>query len=100
MTNLPPPSVIRKAFAEKDASYDGLVFIAVKTTGVFCRPICRAKPARPENLAFFPSARAALAAGFRPCKLCRPLTIPGQAPPLVARLLEMFDTRGTRWTES
>ena len=47
-------------------------FYAVATTGVFCRPSCAARPARPEHVSFFPTAAAAVQAGFRPCKRCRP----------------------------
>lgn len=47
-------------------------FYAVRTTGVFCRPSCKSRPARRENVSFFATPEAALAAGFRPCKRCRP----------------------------
>ena len=56
----------------RDASADGLFFYSVKTTGVYCRPSCSARPARPENVDFHASAAAAEAAGFRPCKRCKP----------------------------
>ncbi|MGQ3055908.1 MAG: bifunctional DNA-binding transcriptional regulator/O6-methylguanine-DNA methyltransferase Ada [Nevskia sp.] len=56
----------------RDASADGLFFYSVKTTGVYCRPSCGARPARPENVDFHASAAAAEAAGFRPCKRCKP----------------------------
>lgn len=54
-----------------DPSYDGLFFYAVKTTGIYCRPSCRSKTPKRENLLFFPTAQEARAAGFRPCKRCR-----------------------------
>lgn len=63
---------MREAVNGRDASYDGRFVYAVITTGVYCRPSCAARPARPENLRFFPGAAAAAAAGFRPCKRCRP----------------------------
>lgn len=56
----------------RDASADGNFFYSVKTTGVYCRPSCAARPARPENVRFHPSAADAERAGFRPCKRCRP----------------------------
>lgn len=56
----------------RDGSADGLFFYSVKTTGVYCRPSCGARPARPENVDFHASAAAAEAAGFRPCKRCKP----------------------------
>jgi AraC family transcriptional regulator of adaptative response/methylated-DNA-[protein]-cysteine methyltransferase len=56
----------------RDASADGLFFYSVKTTGVYCRPSCGARPARPENVAFHLTTADAQAAGFRPCKRCKP----------------------------
>ena len=60
----------------RDARYDGRFFIGVKTTGVYCRPICRVRTPKPSSCVFFPSAVAAQAAGFRPCLRCRPETAP------------------------
>lgn len=56
----------------RDAHADGQFYYAVKTTGVYCRPSCAARPARPENVTFYPSTEAAEAAGFRACKRCKP----------------------------
>jgi AraC family transcriptional regulator of adaptative response/methylated-DNA-[protein]-cysteine methyltransferase len=55
-----------------DARADGRFFYSVKTTGVYCRPSCGARPARPENVAFHATAADAERAGFRPCKRCKP----------------------------
>ncbi|OOG64488.1 bifunctional transcriptional regulator/O6-methylguanine-DNA methyltransferase [Rhodanobacter sp. B04] len=55
-----------------DASADGAFYYSVRTTGVYCRPSCAARPARPENVAFHANAAEAERAGFRPCKRCRP----------------------------
>lgn len=55
-----------------DPTYDGRFFTAVRTTGVYCLPSCRAKKPKPENVRFFPSCEAARAAGFRACKKCHP----------------------------
>ncbi|MES2102343.1 MAG: bifunctional DNA-binding transcriptional regulator/O6-methylguanine-DNA methyltransferase Ada [Pseudomonadota bacterium] len=60
------------AVATRDAQADGTFFYSVKTTGVYCRPSCAARPARPENVAFHASAADAERAGFRPCLRCRP----------------------------
>jgi len=60
------------AVRARDASADGTFFYSVKTTGVYCRPSCGARPARPENVAFYATAAAAERAGFRPCKRCEP----------------------------
>ncbi|MCC2656327.1 MAG: Transcriptional regulator Ada / DNA-O6-methylguanine--protein-cysteine S-methyltransferase [Panacagrimonas sp.] len=56
----------------RDASADGQFWYSVRTTGVYCRPSCAARPARPENVGFHASIEAAEAAGFRPCKRCKP----------------------------
>ena len=65
-----------RAFELRDARFDGRFFIAVKTTGTYCRPVCPARTPRPENVTFYPSAAAAQEAGFRPCLRCRPETAP------------------------
>jgi AraC family transcriptional regulator of adaptative response/methylated-DNA-[protein]-cysteine methyltransferase len=57
----------------RDADADGAFVYAVRTTGVFCRPSCPSRPARPQNVVFFDAPALALAAGFRPCLRCRPL---------------------------
>lgn len=71
---IPDPHASYQALLARDARFDGRVFIAVKTTGVYCRPVCPAAPAKFRNCAFFPSAAAAQEAGFRPCLRCRPET--------------------------
>lgn len=63
---------MREAFTARDRSQDGCFVAAVRSTGVYCRPSCPARRPRPENLAFYPDCAAAEAAGFRPCKRCRP----------------------------
>lgn len=60
------------ALAARDAAADGAFFYSVRTTGVYCRPSCAARPARPENVAFHATTEDAEAAGFRPCKRCKP----------------------------
>ena len=66
-----------RALQTRDARFDGRFFVGVRTTGVFCRPICPAKTPRRENCSFLPSAAAAAEAGFRPCLRCRPEASPG-----------------------
>jgi AraC family transcriptional regulator of adaptative response / DNA-3-methyladenine glycosylase II len=66
-----------RAVQAKDARFDGWFFIAVVTTGIYCRPSCPAVPPKPKNMRFLPSAAAAQAAGFRACKRCRPDASPG-----------------------
>lgn len=65
-----------EAFQRRDPAWDGIVFVAVKTTGVYCRPVCPARTPLPENVKFYRSAAAAEHAGFRPCLRCRPETVP------------------------
>lgn len=60
-----------EAVQNSDANYDGLFFYAVKTTGIFCRPSCKSKPPKHENICYFSSAKQARLAGYRPCKRCR-----------------------------
>jgi AraC family transcriptional regulator, regulatory protein of adaptative response / methylated-DNA-[protein]-cysteine methyltransferase len=60
------------SLAARDASADGKFYYAVTTTGVYCRPSCAARPARPENVRYFETRSAAEKAGFRPCKRCKP----------------------------
>ena len=60
----------------RDPAYDGIFFIAVKTTGIYCRPVCRVRQPLTRNISFFPSAAAAERAGYRPCLKCRPESAP------------------------
>jgi AraC family transcriptional regulator of adaptative response/methylated-DNA-[protein]-cysteine methyltransferase len=64
------------ALRRRDPALDGVVFVAVKTTGVYCRPVCPARTPLAHNVKFFRSAAAAERAGFRPCLRCRPETAP------------------------
>lgn len=65
-------SARRAALAARDPAADGAFFYSVRTTGVYCRPSCAARPARAENVAFHATTAEAEAAGFRPCKRCKP----------------------------
>jgi AraC family transcriptional regulator, regulatory protein of adaptative response / DNA-3-methyladenine glycosylase II len=65
-----------RAICARDPRFDGRLFTGVKTTGIYCRPICPARTPRAENVVFFPTAAAAQDAGFRPCLRCRPETAP------------------------
>ena len=66
-----------KARHARDARFDGLFFVGVKTTGIFCRPICPATPPKEQNVEYFTSALHAAQAGLRPCLRCRPESAPG-----------------------
>ncbi len=68
-----------RAIATRDARFDGRLFIGVKSTGIYCRPICPARTPKRENVKFYASAAAAQEAGFRPCLRCRPEAAPDLA---------------------
>jgi AraC family transcriptional regulator of adaptative response / DNA-3-methyladenine glycosylase II len=70
------PDACYRALSTRDARFDGRLFVGVKTTGIYCRPICPARTPKRENVLFFASAAAAREAGFRPCLRCRPETSP------------------------
>lgn len=86
MSTLPPIAEMERAYVTKDAAYNGLFIMGVRTTGIFCRPSCPARTPYPENVEYFPSPAEALFAGYRPCKRCRPMAIDDQ-PEWAARLL-------------
>jgi AraC family transcriptional regulator of adaptative response / DNA-3-methyladenine glycosylase II len=76
---LPDREVCYRALQSRDSRFDGLIFVGVKSTGIYCRPICPARTAKFENCSFYGSAAAAQDAGFRPCLRCRPETAPDMA---------------------
>src|SRR5574341_2492645 len=76
-TPMPNAEICDRARASKDVRFDGLFFIAVKSTGIYCRPVCPAPTVKRENVVYYPTAAAAAAAGYRPCLRCRPELSPG-----------------------
>lgn len=76
---LPGHDVCYRALESRDARFDGLIFVGVSSTGVYCRPICPARTPKLENCDFFGSAAAAQEAGYRPCLRCRPEIAPDLA---------------------
>ena len=76
---VPPHDICYRALATRDPALDGRIFVGVKTTGIYCRPICPARTPKRENVRFYPSAAAAQEAGFRPCLRCRPEISPDAA---------------------
>ncbi len=91
---LPSPTLpadddrLYRAVAERDPTFDGLFVTCVKTTGIFCRPTCTARTPKRENVEFMTSAQQAMLAGYRACKVCRPLSPPDDAPEWLQRLLD------------
>ncbi len=80
-----------QAIASRDRAFDGHFYYSVKTTGVYCRPSCAARPARPENVRFHPTREDAERAGFRACKRCKP-DQPAPAEQNAAKIAEICRT--------
>lgn len=100
MSSLPSKKIMYDAFVNRDSAFEGIFYAGIKTTGIFCRPACPARKPFIENVEFFPSTQAALAAGYRPCIRCRPLELI-QKPPLVNRLLSMLaNSEGQKLTNA
>src|SRR6059058_2457239 len=87
MSVLPPKAEMERAYLRGDAAYNGVFFLAVRTTAIFCRPNCPARKPLPKNVEYFASPKEALAAGYRPCKRCHPLETHAQ-PVWATKLLE------------
>ncbi|MGD8451170.1 MAG: methylated-DNA--[protein]-cysteine S-methyltransferase [Phycisphaerae bacterium] len=96
MRDLPDERAMYRAVLRRDASYDGVFFVAVRTTGVFCRPTCPARKPLRENTVFFVSPTDALQAGFRPCRRCRPLAMHSRPPAWVHQLMARLDAEPGR----
>src|SRR5665213_2314441 len=73
---LPDKETCYRALESRDPRFDGLIYVGIKSTGIYCRPICPARTAKYENCFFYGSAAAAQEAGYRPCLRCRPETAP------------------------
>ncbi len=86
--------IFYKAFLERDSSFEGVFVVGVKTTGIFCRPTCPAKP-KLKNIEFFHSAKEAMDHGYRPCKVCKPLEKLGNPSEDIKRLLEYLEENPT-----
>lgn len=98
---MPDRKTMYNALLNKDSSFEGIFFVGVKTTGVFCRPTCTAKKPKEENVDFFSSAKEALQYGYRPCKVCRPLQLNGETPDWLKNLLkEIEEKRMSRITSA
>ncbi len=101
MNTTPSLKEMERAVNKRDASYDGIFFVAVRTTGIFCRPSCPSRRTLPRNREYFPTPKKALFAGYRPCKRCRPLETDGRPPEWVARLLDTVERDpAVRWRDA
>ena len=101
MSQLPATATMFRAFERKDPTYEGVFWLGVRTTGIFCRPTCRARAPKRENVEFFAAPADALHAGYRPCMKCRPLDQGRKPPPLVEKLLIAVETEpGRRYRDA
>jgi AraC family transcriptional regulator of adaptative response/methylated-DNA-[protein]-cysteine methyltransferase len=95
MNILPSSKIMYRALLEKDSSFEGLFYVGVKTTGIFCRPTCPAKKPKAENVEYFATASQALYGGYRPCLKCKPLDKDKKPPELVTKLKEAVEKSPT-----
>ena len=91
------PDACYRAITTRDARFDGRLFVGVRTTGIYCRPVCPARTPKRQNVTFHPSAASAQEAGYRPCLRCRPETSPDLAAwrgtsNTVSRALALIET--------
>ncbi len=77
-----------KALVDRDKSFEGLFWVGVKTTGIFCRPTCRARKPKKQNVEYFKTPKEALFCGYRPCKICSPMSLSGEPPHWVKTILD------------
>lgn len=80
--------IMYQASCNKNPDFEGVFWMAVKTTGVFCRPTCTARKPKIENVEFFDNTKDPILKGYRPCKICKPLESPDQTPEAIQKLLD------------
>ena len=86
-----------QASYEKNSDFEGVFWMAVKTTGIFCRPTCTARKPKPENVEFLDNTKDAIQKGYRPCKVCKPLVNPDETPLDIRKLLiELSENPGLK----
>ncbi len=91
---------MERAFFARDASYDGVFYVGVRTTRIYCVPSCAAKKPRADNAQYFASGAEAAAAGYRPCRRCRPERSAVLPPEWIGGLLARIDgDPGARWSD-
>lgn len=98
--DLPDDHILYEALVARDPAYEGLAYVGVKSTGIFCRLTCPARKPKRENSTFFSSIASCLDAGYRPCKRCRPLASAGEVDPAVRMLVDALEEAPSRrWRE-
>lgn len=99
--DIPDDAILYQALITRDPSYEGFAYVGVKSTGIFCKLTCPARKPKRENTSFYSSIAAALEAGFRPCKRCRPMNAGLTREPLIDELLNALEEQPEkRWSES
>lgn len=96
MNKLPSIQIMYGALLNRDTTFEGVFYVGVKTTGIFCRPTCPAKKPKAENVEYFASPHEALYGGYRPCLRCSPLNKEKKPPELVERLRDVVEQSPTR----
>lgn len=79
--------IMYQASFSKNSEFEGVFWMGVKTTGIFCRPTCTARKPKPENVEFFDNTKDAILKGYRPCKVCKPLENPNETPTAIQQIL-------------
>ncbi|MFZ2960191.1 MAG: methylated-DNA--[protein]-cysteine S-methyltransferase [Candidatus Ozemobacteraceae bacterium] len=98
---MPSDDTMYQALLNSDTGFEGIFFVGVKTTGIFCRPSCKARKPKRENVEFFPSTKECLERGYRPCLKCNPLFPHGQIPEWLKPVLdELQNDRKHRMTDA
>lgn len=100
-TEMPPADEMYQALCDRNSEFEGVFFVGVRTTGIFCRPTCPARKPKRENVSFYRSTADALSAGYRACKKCKPLEVFGAAPEWLDSLLQKVeDDPSKRWKDA
>jgi AraC family transcriptional regulator of adaptative response/methylated-DNA-[protein]-cysteine methyltransferase len=100
MNALPSEKVMYDALVNRDKSYEGIFYVGVKTTGIFCRPVCPARKPDRKNVEYYSSTKDAILAGYRPCKRCNPMQPFGSTPDWLKELFdEMKKDDSIRWKD-
>ncbi len=82
--------IMYQASLDKNPDFEGVFWMGVKTTGIFCRPTCTARKPKPENVEFFTNTKDAILKGYRPCKVCKPLENPNETPQYIQQILDQL----------
>lgn len=96
LLDLPDDDALYQALLDRDASYEGRVWVCVASTGIFCRLTCPARKPLRQNCSFQTSIGACIEAGFRPCKRCHPMGPAAKSDPMIATLLDALNAEPDR----